>query len=81
MEKETLKEATENYLKDVNTKVHKDLDRDNWLKMGFINGAKWQKQISFSDEEVLDILYKHTEDLFAGKKLTLEEWFNEFKKN
>jgi hypothetical protein len=35
---------------------------------------------SYSEEEVLNILYKHTEDLLAGKKLTLEEWFEQFKK-
>jgi hypothetical protein len=34
----------------------------------------------YSEEEVLEILYKHTEDLLAGKKLTLEEWFEQFKK-
>jgi hypothetical protein len=34
----------------------------------------------YSEEDVLDILYKHTEDLLAGKKLTLEEWFEQFKK-
>jgi hypothetical protein len=33
----------------------------------------------YSEEEVLNILYKHTEDLLAGKKVTLEEWFKQFK--
>jgi hypothetical protein len=46
----------------------------------FILGAKWQAERMYSEEEVLDILYKHTEDLLAGKKVTLEEWFKEFKK-
>jgi hypothetical protein len=46
----------------------------------FKEGAKWQAERSYSEEEVLDILYKHTEDLLAGKKLTLEEWFEQFKK-
>jgi hypothetical protein len=39
-----------------------------------------KQQQGYSEEEVLDILYKHTEDLLAGKKLTLEEWFEQFKK-
>jgi len=65
---ETLEEVAENY----------------WAKQpynedAFIEGAKWQQKISYSEEEVLDILYKHTEDLLAGKKVTLEEWFEQFK--
>lgn len=35
----------------------------------------------YNEEEVLNILYKHTEDLLAGKKLTLEKWFEQLKKN
>ena len=54
-----------------------------WFKRGAIFGAKWQQEQDknkYSEEEVLDILYKHTEDLLAGKKLTLEQWFEQFKK-
>jgi len=50
-------------------------DRNIWIK-----GAKWQQERSYSEEEILNILYKHTEDMLAGKKVTLEQWFNEFKK-
>lgn len=46
----------------------------------FIRGAKWQQERSYSEEEVLEILYKHTEDLLAGKEITLEVWFEQFKK-
>ena len=38
------------------------------------------KLFRYSEEEVLDILYKHTEDMLAGNKVTLEEWFNKIKK-
>jgi hypothetical protein len=38
-----------------------------------------QDKKMYSEEEVLNILYKHTEDLLAGKKVTLEEWFEQFK--
>ena len=41
---------------------------------------KWQQERMYSEEEVLNILYKHTEDLLAGKKMTLEQWFEQFKK-
>jgi S-adenosylhomocysteine hydrolase len=38
-----------------------------------------KQQQGYGEEEVLEILYKHTEDLLAGKKVTLEEWFKQFK--
>jgi len=38
-----------------------------------------ERKLMYSEEEVLNILYKHTEDLLAGKKVTLEEWFEKFK--
>lgn len=38
------------------------------------------KLFRYSEEEVLEILYKHTEDMLAGKKVTLEEWFDKVKK-
>jgi hypothetical protein len=47
---------------------------------GFVYGIKRQQEKMYSEEEVLDILYKHTEDLLAGKKISLEEWFEKFKK-
>ena len=46
----------------------------------FIKGTNWQSERMYSEEEVLNILYKHTEDLLAGKRVTLEEWFEQFKK-
>jgi hypothetical protein len=39
-----------------------------------------EKAQMYSEEEVLNILYKHTEDLLAGKKITLEQWFEQYKK-
>lgn len=36
--------AAEKYLENINTKVHKDLERDEWMKIGFIAGAKWQQK-------------------------------------
>ena len=49
------------------------------FKDGVIEGAKWQAERMYSEEEVLDILYKHTEDMFKGTRLTLTEWFEQFK--
>ena len=76
---ETLEEATKKYANKNGDIPTTELE-DAIFKQGFIDGAKWQQERSYSEEEVLDILYKHTEDLLAGKKLTLEEWFEQFKK-
>ena len=71
--KETLEEAAESYGKDIGNK-------DGTAQFDFIRGAKWQAERMYSEEEVLDILYKHTEDMFKGTRLTLTEWFEEVKK-
>lgn len=44
-------------------------------------GAEWQKERMYSEEEVLDILFKHTE-YFAGfgERISLTDWFEQFKK-
>ena len=75
---ETLEEAAEKYVG-----YSKDrYDGDDWVKYNsFIQGAKWKQNRSYSEEEVLTILYKHTEDLLAGKKVTLKEWFEQLKRN
>jgi hypothetical protein len=51
----------------------------------FIDGGNWVKERMYSEEEVLNILYKHTEDMFIGTGLTLtefqiKEWLKLFKK-
>ena len=51
-----------------------------WIKSMFIHIARFQQEKMYSEEEVLNILYKHTEDLLEGKKITLEQWFEQFKK-
>jgi hypothetical protein len=34
----------------------------------------------YNEDEVLELLYKHVEDLFYGEKSTLNEWFEKNKK-
>jgi hypothetical protein len=90
MEKETLEEAAERLQKDkYGIFISKDAEVKGQLVIdtaraaflsGMTAGAKWQAERMYSEEEVLNILYKHTEDLLAGKKVTLEEWFEQFKK-
>jgi hypothetical protein len=63
-QQETLEEAINNFKK---TDV-------------YINEIKQKQERMYSEEEVLNMLYKHTEDLLAGKKITLEQWFEQYKK-
>ena len=49
-------------------------------RQGFIQGAKWQAKRMYSEEEVYNILLKHTESLFSGEKIALDTWFEQFKK-
>jgi len=46
----------------------------------FIEGAKWQQQNSYSEEEVLSILNKHRTHLYTIKSQSDKEWFEQFKK-
>jgi hypothetical protein len=73
MEKETLEEAAEEY-KD-------DLTIDN-LKLAFINGAKWQAERMYSEEEVINLLNEFSRHLIFNKSsdLTINHWFEQFKK-
>jgi hypothetical protein len=56
---------------------------DRVLKAGFIAGAKWQQERSYSEEEVVSILYSfHKEEnsrvVFSLSGIT--KWFEQFKK-
>ena len=46
----------------------------------FIKGVKWQQERSYSDEEVWKLVNKLNQTLNIGSDLTLEEWFEQFKK-
>jgi hypothetical protein len=52
MEQETIEEAAE--------RLWNDPSKQLTSKNSFIAGAKWQAERMYSEEEVLDILYKHT---------------------
>lgn len=72
---ETLEEAARQW-----GKVH----RTPYL--GFIEGAKWQQERSYSAEEVIQLVsdwntFDYHQDSFSGKDdLTFKEWFEQFKK-
>jgi hypothetical protein len=85
---ETLEEEAEKYSRAVWGVYYDDVHPDIAITQtqgeisvkDFSRGAKWQAKRMYSEEEVLNILYKHTEDLLAGKKITLEQWFEQYKK-
>jgi hypothetical protein len=70
----TIKEVAEKYARNKydNWNLHPD---DH-----FLAGAEYQEKRMYSQQEVLDILFKHTEDMFKGTTLTLTEWFEQYKK-
>jgi hypothetical protein len=84
---ETLEEAAEKYLENVNTKVHKDLERDGWIKIGFINGAKWKQERMYSEaDKIMKFLDTEVElklsDIKTIERIKwyFETYFEQFKK-
>jgi hypothetical protein len=75
---ETLEEAAERLYPDRLTFMEQYRKIE---QMSFIAGANYQAERMYSEEEVLDILFKHTE-YFAGfgVRLSLTDWFEQFKK-
>ena len=53
---------------------------DDAYNEGFENGKNWQQERSYSEEEVWKLVNKLNETLNIGSDLTLEEWFEKFKK-
>ena len=60
-------------------------DQFLWAKQrdGFIEGAKWQQERSYSEEEVIELVEnfkKHLMKVPVNKMLNFKEWFEQFKK-
>ena len=77
--KETLEEAAEKYAND-------NIDSYS-LDIAFYNGANWQAERMYSEEEVFKLLENYDRELkldtFAYTKactFTVTEWFSQFKK-
>ena len=72
MKQETLEEAAE---------IRYGSDQFLWAKQrdGFIEGAKWQQERSYSEEEVLNIIQLFNDD-FNMIQDTIPKWFEQFKK-
>ena len=83
-DKETLEEAAERLTKDFpHYSVRGNMDDSDikgWFLEALQKGAKWQQEKSYSEEEVWKLVNKLNETLNIGSDLTLEEWFEQFKK-
>ena len=66
---ETVEEAAEKYW-----------SRQPYNEDPFVEGVKWQQERSYSKEEVWKLVNKLNQTLNIGSDLTLEEWFEQFKK-
>lgn len=73
---ETVKKAAEKYSYG---------GREGGHRKPFLEGIKWQQERSYSEEEVLTLLYRLTEHIGIKEKRTIlsvspKEWFEQFKK-
>ena len=71
MKQETLEEVAENY--NLNT-INAFGDYQS-----FIDGAKWQKERSYSEEDLKDAFQSGFTNGFNINSVTFEEWFEQFK--
>ena len=75
MKEETIEEVAEMYIQSKNpqwTPYH---------KQSFKDGAKWQQERMYSEEEVLEILFKsHNAENTSIVANTIMKWFEQFKK-
>ena len=74
---ETLEEATKKYANKNGDIPTTELE-DAIFKQGFIDGAKWQQEKSYSEEEVKFIISEALQSALVNSNLEL--WFNIFKK-
>ena len=75
MEQETIYEAFLNCLINKEFKTKEDYIAFKGAEFG----AKWQQEKSYSEEEVIKILYQFHYDLINSNIDTKEEWFEQFK--
>ena len=88
MDKETLEDAAKNKYPIENTGDMFMPNRHDVNKIyrqeGFIEGAKWQAERMYSQEEVVNLLNKREDYLGTQPSIfdysTNEEWFEQFKK-
>ena len=79
MKQETLEEATERLYPNKSTKGW--IDQYSAIqRIHFIDGAKWQAERMYSEEEVLSILKQTEVSKTSILQLGITKWFEQFKK-
>jgi hypothetical protein len=84
---ETLEEVAKNYASKKLQRpltIYYPLESNVAEYVGFINGAKFQSEKMYSEEEVIELLQKYRYDLSSGKTANIGDttkiWFEQFKK-
>ena len=86
MEKETLEEAAEKHYEEQSREFENNTDNpifdtSRYLVAGFIDGAKWQAERMYSEEEVLELIWKYeTRKTSMVGYGNVKKWFEQFKK-
>ncbi len=81
MNKETLEEAAEKYANELPEPYNYGINSDK--KKGFIEGAKWQQERMYSEEDMAESFmacWKANVPEGFECKLSFKEWFKQFKK-
>ena len=78
MKQETLEEAAENYCSN-NHAINEDRAAWQDIEFAFKDGAKWQAERMYSEEEVFELL-ENLVETFNPPTDHLREWFEQFKK-
>ena len=79
---EAIKQVIDNQLKQETLEEIKQ----SYFKNGFKEGAKWQQERSYSEEEVYDLMDKREhywvryKNYYAQSYIPFDEWFEQFKK-
>jgi hypothetical protein len=74
MKQETIEEAAEREYPFNDGFQVMDIDISEELQVAFANGAKWQMERMYSEEEVLEMLNHF------GNEEYIKQWFEQFKK-
>jgi hypothetical protein len=81
MKKETLEEVAEKETEVQGWGKFHHCSEHYSIKKAFINGAKWQAERMYSEEEVHNILDSNdSQDWSSENNLDYWEWFEQFKK-
>ena len=78
-EQETLEEAAEDYAVQYLIEDKEEIDSVN-RKQAFKDGAKWQQERMYSEEEVFKLICDFNYDLQIDEVKDINEWLENFKK-